>query len=377
MQFHAPVYAQKAIKSLPFIVRWLNNLHILPRELTPKTIFDELSNGLILLAICELMLDVQFDRFERKPIARRACLNNIELALSVVWKKNICSSHMCTAEDFYNRAPHAVTSCLMEIMEVATFREVRTRARAMMEEFDAILCEHNRAMCETTCTQPTRSVESLVGDFSTGIRVVLLLARRGVVEERFLRDMMGKPESQEDYVGNLAILVKALQSGGIPVYLSAKEFLSPPIPCPESLLLQLNEIWRAAFDDESRNVALSEDVRFADDIPVTLATPEKPTLRTPNKTAQLSSESFHVPGGYSLESPRWNRASPSADPSKNKTPQPVSASIVHKTVSRPKSEARGGTKGGEPFLAVITKPLTATSIVPCADGRNCSAHKGR
>jgi len=200
IQAHTPLYTKRAQKSITFIVRWLNNLRITPGPLTPKTIFKELTNGLVLLALCELLLGVKFDRFERKPIARKACLNNIEAALSCVWKKNVCASHMCTAEDVYDQNTAKVTSCLLEIMEVAVFRDIRASAVSMIEDLDSVLIQCGHQLNPQTKTQPIISMHTLVEDFCSGIRCMLVLCLRGVVDMSEISLMRGNPTSSKEYL---------------------------------------------------------------------------------------------------------------------------------------------------------------------------------
>lgn len=165
----------------------------------------------------------------------------------------------------------------------AVLREVRSNACTMMKDFNSVLSPYNRPLSGSTLTRPAQNLESLVEDFGTGASVVMVLVQRGVLENRFLSDMKGRPKTQEEFLTNMAVVIKALKSVEIPVYLSPKEFLSPPIPCPESLLLQLYEVWKVAFSEVSRSVRLSGKFRFADSVPVKLKEPEKSCLQITRK----------------------------------------------------------------------------------------------
>jgi len=313
-QSHAPVYCQRALKSIPFLVRWLNNLRISPTHLTPKNVFKELSNGLVLLAICELLLGTTFDRFERKPIAKRACLNNIESALSVIWKKNVCASHMCTAEDIFAQSTAKVTSCLMEIMEITVLREVRASAPQMIENIDTVLAEYGRSVNKLTRKDPVVSYHALVDDFSSGIRAMLILVAWGKVPAEELVKLKGRPVSREDYIENLTMLVKALQAAQICIFLMPREYLEPPIPCPESLLLQLHALWKSCFDDKelTKKHTQIHALRFSDGINVALPVAPTPESDVGGVSSSVDSRPMDA-GGSSARVQQYQRPGPATD----------------------------------------------------------------
>jgi len=103
---------------------------------------------------------------------------------------------------------------------------------------------------------------------------------------------------------NLEVLVKAMEDASLCIFLSPKEYLQPPIPCPETLLLQLHVIWKYCFREDSTTIPLDPDITFSDQVPVfgsgRLYENKQEAVKSPNSDV---GRSLHDTGTVSLASP--------------------------------------------------------------------------
>ena len=113
-------------------------------------------------------------------------------------------------------------------------------------------------------------------DFCDGTRLAILLTMMDVLKvEELQKHIFGNPSNQRQYIHNCQTIIKALhvRVPEMPLLLrSPVEWLRPPVPCPETLLAQLYEIWKHVViqrKDRFENF-FSDSVTFRDGVRVKL-----------------------------------------------------------------------------------------------------------
>ena len=70
------------------LIRWLNSLNLW-KKLSVESFVKEFSNGLLLIKIIKFLKpSTKFPGIYEKPLAKKACMHNIEQGLSIIWQLN-------------------------------------------------------------------------------------------------------------------------------------------------------------------------------------------------------------------------------------------------------------------------------------------------
>lgn len=226
------------------MVNWINSLCIWPC-LTVENVFAELKNGLLLCRLVEQLIPgVKIDGIYQKALARKPSLSNLEKGLAEIHKCNANRRNLCTSEDLYEGREAPVARFLVEAFETLAVKEIRGRVRRMVADLDQLLVPFDRRLQEATVRDPLGiGSETLVEDFADCTRVMLALHVFDLVGVEDIKRLQGQPRSREDFRDNAQILQESFRDLGIPVLLSEEEWAKPPVPCPGTLLAQLNAIW--------------------------------------------------------------------------------------------------------------------------------------
>eukprot|EP00392_Amoebophrya_sp_AT5.2_P009333 g9361.t1 len=272
-------YRKRLQNSVPFIVRWMNHLQ-LPLEnvilrmrtpdekpkITTYNLFEALQNGLLLNEIheatsCSEEQKIRIRGVNKKPVTRAIMLKNLEIAIRYIWGHCARASNMCTPLDFYHGEASKVLPCLLEMMDVWVFKKNRVMVNKTLQEINTLCEPYNRAFLpesEAVNMGPTYDIDNaLAPDFADGLNIAIMLTSLDfVTESELLPKMYGKPRTQAEYIHNYKLILYFMRKcfPDMPLLLrSPVDWCRPPLPCPETLILQLNllaqeEVKRAESD---------------------------------------------------------------------------------------------------------------------------------
>ncbi|CAD7956093.1 unnamed protein product [Amoebophrya sp. A120] len=317
-------YKRRLQASIPFIVRWINHLS-LPFEnvvlrmksqderprLTNYNLFEALQNGLLLIEIHEATSgggtgvgdDASGGKtlirgVNKKPVTKPIMLKNLEIALRYIWGQCARASNMCTPLDFYHGEASKVLPCLLEMMEVWVFKKNRMMINRTLQDINTFCGRYNRDFLPRTdeeaaynnydddgtnsntnaaAQQQNRKYDldnMLAPDFADGINVAIVLTSLDfVTESELLPKMYGRPQTQQQFLFNYRLVLYFLRKclPNMPLLLkSPVEWCRPPLPCPETLILQLNLLAQESIDKyrhyAPRIIARGEGIQFRDGV---------------------------------------------------------------------------------------------------------------
>ena len=90
------------------LIRWINTLRLSRELITIQSIYDEVRTGVLLCEILHFQqpkLDLQAG-LNYKAVSKRACINNIEKALQVLYQKSAPIRFIPTAEEIFEGEKH-------------------------------------------------------------------------------------------------------------------------------------------------------------------------------------------------------------------------------------------------------------------------------
>ena len=114
-----------------------------------------------------------------------------------------------------------------------------------------------------------------VEDFADGTRMAVVLVLLDIMTEDELMQMYGVPRTQQEFLHNQKIIIKVLSVRCPDMALllrSPVEWCQPPVPCPETFISQLHEIWKHCICTRKTYLqeAISPETRFFDGVKVML-----------------------------------------------------------------------------------------------------------
>lgn len=94
---------QLSIRRVNHLLSWLNSLRLSPTRIDIRTLHVDFSNGIVLCKLMQhLVPGVEYPGLNPRPLAKRAAIENIERALSVIWRsKTINTTRIPKAADIF------------------------------------------------------------------------------------------------------------------------------------------------------------------------------------------------------------------------------------------------------------------------------------
>lgn len=253
--------------SLHFLCRWLNvACPVSCAGLTQDNFHRRVHDGLIL---CEFLTaaitTVEFRGLNPKPRTKRAAVDNIEAALAEVWKRRgvLSARLICTAQDLFESEKYAkkVERFFQGLFETFVLREVRPHSRFVLSYFNAYLALFGWEFSEEATMAPCDSKGSLAAEFFSLVRLGLILCLlRKVDIEQLASHVFGKPESDDQILGNAKFVISALKSSGLPVLFDVTDFnRHGDAAVSELVLLQMHAIWESTIVDADMALPAPDD----------------------------------------------------------------------------------------------------------------------
>eukprot|EP00741_Cyanophora_paradoxa_P006647 tig00001029_g6430.t2 len=244
------------------LLRFLNSLQ-LTQPLTPANIADEFRSGILLCALVQhLAPDVQILGINKKVLSKQPALNNIEKALSIIWKRSRRAQYIPSAEEIYEKKPEKVYSLLHEVVEAFVLSDARGAAVAkeMRRFYGDALRPYGKLLSHHAFSFAKKGGEALLWeDFGSGAALACVLhrhiackAQRPVaqypklpVPEHIpdLSRVYCQPENEEEARANVGYVLELLRMNGLPCFWTVDEFFAKQRD-DEFLLLQLHALFR-------------------------------------------------------------------------------------------------------------------------------------
>lgn len=271
--------------SLGFVLSWLKNLGITDggvgggtgdqrSALTESNFIEHMKNGLVLTKLVETLVSGTTLKVNQRPYTKTPCITNIELGLAVIWKENISPTNMCSAEDFYRGDAVKVIRCMLEVFCTLQVQPlIKRSSKQVLRELDTGLKSVGRSLSRSTLTRPFQLGSHIVADFSDGTRIIAILAILGKISADDVANFWGVPLTKEQKYHNAEALVAILKKVRCKCWLSPRDWLMPPDPCPESLFYMLHIFHHdlRISDDNTiwwKNRPKLKDFVFKDSIPL-------------------------------------------------------------------------------------------------------------
>ena len=175
---------QRRYKMTPRIlaqyIRWLDTLQVWPAAITD--LYHELRSGVMLCGIVKVLVpDANFKGLNRKPRTMRPCVNNIEMALSVIWQRGRPNARrMPTAEEIYEGRSERIGWLIRELFQCFVMRPMRNKSRCsnMLKWYQEVLSAYGRHLSDRTIEPPyvgDNFSKSLWENFHDGVNLACIM----------------------------------------------------------------------------------------------------------------------------------------------------------------------------------------------------------
>lgn len=229
-----------------YLLRWLNGLG-LGTKISERDWPEACKSGVLPGKLLQFLdNNVSLPGFFRKPLAKKACIHNIELVLTAVWKKSPNPQLMPNSEEVFLGKTDKVWTLLNSIFELYVMQELRNKTREILNWMQKILSIYGRRLQPSTLNNPFSTLsQDLVS--CTSIACVL----NSLLEERLRPDMKQvywQTENSTELNSNVSYVFSVMQKARIPIFFSVDEWISRMDS--DFLLLQVSLIYRFLKDKE-------------------------------------------------------------------------------------------------------------------------------
>jgi hypothetical protein len=229
-----------------YLLRWLNGLG-LGNKITERDWPEACKSGVLPGKLLQFLdTNVSLPGFFRKPLAKKACIHNIELVLTDVWKKSPNPQLMPSSEEVFLGKTDKVWTLLNGIFELYVMQELRNKTREILNWMQKILSIYGRRLQPSTLNTPfTTLSQDLIS--CTSIACIL----NSLLEERMRPDMKQvywQTENSTELNSNVSYVFSVMQKARIPIFFTVDEWISRMDS--DFLLLQVSLIYRFLKDKE-------------------------------------------------------------------------------------------------------------------------------
>jgi hypothetical protein len=250
---------------LAFACRW-TTAALPAHKVSPETLYPALKDGLLLCDLLALVMpELEFRGLHLKARTRKTCIENIEQALSEVWRRRgtLPARVICTADEIYEGILHQrkIHKFFQEFFEHFVIRELRPHSKTLLDFFDSYLSLFGWSFSRSACSSPCRRGRGgLAAELSSCVRFGLLLCLADALDvKEFARACFGRPQSNKELMHNARFILGKLRDVHIPCLLDEHDFVnvSPaqgvasasPAGSSELMLLQLHALYESLVSD--------------------------------------------------------------------------------------------------------------------------------
>ena len=265
------------------LTQWVQSLHVW-EQVTQKDLPEHLRTGILLVRIIEAYdPTVQFTVYKR-PVAKKACLSNIEQVLSVIWKKSVAAAAIPSSEDLYLPRPEKSWSLLNCLFEAYPLQEARSSMKDALPMLQRTLSLYGRQLLPQSVAPPFLT---LFEDCVSCVSLICLLHCFSPVGIA-MKEVFWSPENQEELQDNVKYFFGLLVAKGFPTLFTPAEFAEKADL--DFLLLQIHLIYTSLKDcspsiTDARNLIFKDDSRLR-------SQPSAPSNRSSSSLFSLESPSL-------------------------------------------------------------------------------------
>ena len=269
---------------LSLLTQWVLSLHVW-EKVAQKDLPEHLRTGVLFARIIEAYdPNVQFALYKR-PVAKKACLNNIEQVLAVIWKKSVSASSIPSSEEIYQSRAEKAWSLLNCIFEIYPLQDAKN---AMKEALPSI----QRTLSLYGCQLRPQSVSSpfltLFEDCASCVPLICYVHCYAPLGTINMKEVYWSPDTPEELHSNVEFLFDLLATRGLPCFFSVPEYADKADT--DFLLLQIYVLWAAlknspACVTDGRSVVFKDEARQC-------TRPEAPSNRSSSSLFSIESPSL-------------------------------------------------------------------------------------
>lgn len=242
------------------LTQWVQSLHIW-EQVTQKDLPEHLRTGILLVRIIEAYDPTPQFTIYKRPVAKKACISNIEQALSVIWKKSMAASAIPSSEDIYFPRADKSWSLLNCLFEAYPLQEARTAMKDALPMLQRTLSLYGRQLLPQSVAPPFLT---LFDDCVNCVSLICFLhcfTPAGVD----MKDVYWSPENQGELEENVRYFFGLLANRALPALFTPTEFMEKSDL--DFLLLQIHLIYASLKDispclTDSRNLIFKDDSRL-------------------------------------------------------------------------------------------------------------------
>jgi thiol-disulfide isomerase/thioredoxin len=235
-------------------VMWLDTLQVSPVPI--GDLYRELRSGVLLCGIVQVLVpEAEFKSINPRPRTMRPAINNIEKALSIIWRKGRPNARrMPTAKEIFEAKSERIGWLIREVFDCFVMREMRVPSRCskMFQWFQDILGAYGRSLRPRTVNAPFRGEafeKSLWEDFHDGTNLACVLHYfcGSIPYQTFpgvnLKYVYEKPEQAAQFESNVTYVFEMLSHLSIPLVWSTSDFIA--FPDESFMLWQIHAVFLA------------------------------------------------------------------------------------------------------------------------------------
>ncbi|CAG9330826.1 unnamed protein product [Blepharisma stoltei] len=238
------------------LTRWINSLSIWPR-MQEKDLPDQMKTGTFLAKLLPLLdSKIRFLGFYKNPVAKKACLHNLEQILSIVWKRSVRAHRMPTAEELLVPKTEKSWQLINVIFESFILNELRVNAKSCWTWFETVLGMYGRNF----------DIKNPGAEFQKGTNIAYVL--NCFHKKVDLRQIYYEPTTRDKILQNLCAVFSVMESLQLKMFVTPEEFAANADE--EFNLLQMFQIYKA-FKDQVPNPVNNNMIVFKDGVrPISL-----------------------------------------------------------------------------------------------------------
>jgi hypothetical protein len=256
------------------IVRWLASRGAAPLGgVEAGSLPARLRDGVLLADLLKgLDPHLNLTGFNRRVLSRGPAIANLELVLGAVWRKSALGKCMPSAEELYDGKRARAFSLLRVIIEVYVLRTMRRRNRDLLRWIQSLLSPYSVAVPERVVDadlDAAAGVAALWKFLSDGVALFCIAhscwpaSLRPSPQATMLYYV---PQGPEETEANMQVSLACLKELGVPVIISAPEFVA--CPADYILLLQVHLVWSTLAHQHDQHAGLDapalRDLQFKD-----------------------------------------------------------------------------------------------------------------
>ncbi|SBT74776.1 conserved Plasmodium protein, unknown function [Plasmodium malariae] len=143
------------IYSFSVIIDWLNSLLICSKILNENNIYEEIKDGLLILKLIKIYIPhVEIRGIFLKAIKKKCAIQNLENALSIIYKNNTYYYSIVSSVDIYEQKEKKVNIFLIQLFDRFEFQNLKNISRPLLNWYNYTLKKFSLSLYRETINNP-------------------------------------------------------------------------------------------------------------------------------------------------------------------------------------------------------------------------------